>query len=127
MDAPKPPLPPGPTVAVVDDDPRVRELLRLELADLGATVITCATAAEALALLRRHPVALVLLDLEMPAMDGRSCQLELERHGFQGQVVLMSAGLAPPPAAGTGPFIAKPQLLSRLPELLQAAAARPAA
>lgn len=58
------------TVLAVDDSADNRELLRRYLNREGHTVLLASTGAEALALLGKHDVDAVLLDLIMPGMDG---------------------------------------------------------
>ena len=58
------------SVAIVDDDVRIRTLLRLELEDLGALVICFSSAEEAIDGIRHDSVDLVLLDVGLPEMDG---------------------------------------------------------
>ena len=61
----------GRRVAVfVDDDPTALELVRLSLEPAGWTVHTCTEVDEALALIRTHGPAVVLVDLLMPQTDG---------------------------------------------------------
>jgi len=62
----------GPTGAVlaVDDSADNRDLLARYLTREGHAALPAASGAEALALLERNPVDLVLLDLIMPGMDG---------------------------------------------------------
>ena len=61
----------GRRVAVfVDDDPTALELVRLSLEPAGWTVHTCTEVDEALALIRTHRPAVVLVDLLMPETDG---------------------------------------------------------
>jgi two-component system, sensor histidine kinase and response regulator len=55
-------------ILVVDDDPQNRALLTAFLT--AHTVLPAASGAEALALMEREPVDLVLLDLVMPELDG---------------------------------------------------------
>jgi CheY-like chemotaxis protein len=55
---------------VVDDDPAIRILMEIMLSRSGYVVQGAADGREALALIRRALPALVLLDLEMPGMDG---------------------------------------------------------
>lgn len=57
-------------VLVVDDSQTYREFLRLELTRQGATVRTCATAADALAQVAGERWDAVLVDLVMPGIDG---------------------------------------------------------
>ena len=58
-----------PLVAVVDDDPRIRELLATELEDLGAAVLRCREGSELLTQAELQQVELVLLDWMMPGLD----------------------------------------------------------
>lgn len=60
----------GPHVAIVDDDPRIRKLLALELADLGCATSDFASAEELLNGLQGHGFDLILLDLVLPGLDG---------------------------------------------------------
>jgi DNA-binding NtrC family response regulator len=62
------------TILVVDDDPSVREVLATYLehayAPRGYVIETAASGADAVTAVRRQRPALVLLDIEMPGMDG---------------------------------------------------------
>jgi CheY-like chemotaxis protein len=61
------------SVLVVDDDQDIRFSVRMALQDAGYRVYEAADGVPALALLREHPVGLVvLLDLNMPGMDGEA-------------------------------------------------------
>src|SRR5688572_7355089 len=66
----------GTTVLVVDDEKDSRELLATVFEQCGAEVVRSGCAREALALLAKMPVSLVVADIAMPEMDG--CEL-LER------------------------------------------------
>jgi diguanylate cyclase (GGDEF)-like protein/PAS domain S-box-containing protein len=57
-------------VLVVDDHESMRNLLERVLRSQGHLVITAASGPEALALLRKHPIDLVVLDVMMPEMSG---------------------------------------------------------
>ncbi len=61
-------------ILVVDDEPSVREVLvayfQHEYVPRGYVVETAADGAAAVAAVRRQRPALVLLDIEMPGMDG---------------------------------------------------------
>ena len=60
------------TVLIADDEPAVRHLVHatLALGGAGVDVIEASTGAEVLAVARRSPVDLVLLDVGMPELDG---------------------------------------------------------
>ena len=61
---------------IADDEPRLRQVLTRLMQSDGFECLDAASGAEALALLEREPVMLVLTDLRMPQMDG----IELLRH-----------------------------------------------
>jgi CheY-like chemotaxis protein len=65
----------GEAILVVDDNPDNMKLVTFLLEKRGYVVRTAANAYEALAILPSFPARLVLMDLEMPGMDG----LELTR------------------------------------------------
>lgn len=60
----------APVVLLVDDDPRVLSALRRGLRREALTIETAANGREALAMLEREPVALVVSDHKMPGMTG---------------------------------------------------------
>lgn len=64
------------TVLVIDDEPDVILTTTLMLEDAGYRVLSGATAAEALALVRSHRPAMVLLDVELP--DGSGIEVARE-------------------------------------------------
>mgnify|MGYP002152363568 CR=1 FL=1 len=58
------------TILVVEDDLDIRELERYALASNGYTVFEAENGKEALSVLEKEPVDLVILDIMMPVMDG---------------------------------------------------------
>jgi two-component system nitrogen regulation response regulator NtrX len=59
-----------PRVLVIDDEPDIRESMRMILEYEGYECLVAPTAQEGLALLDRDPPDLVFLDIKMPGMDG---------------------------------------------------------
>ena len=57
-------------ILVVDDEPDIRELVRLNLEIEGYDVVLAPTGNAALATLEAEPIDLVLLDVMMPGIDG---------------------------------------------------------
>src|SRR5215212_12162222 len=55
---------------IVDDEPRLRQVLVHLMRGDGFTCLEAGNGEEALALLQAHPVTLVMSDLRMPKMDG---------------------------------------------------------
>jgi two-component system, OmpR family, response regulator MprA len=87
-----------PGVLVIDDDPRIRTVLQAVLTDSGYTVRIASNGGAALALLGAWRPDVILLDLQMPIMDGwtfRRAQLAHEDLAAI-PVVVMGAGLAKP-------------------------------
>jgi CheY-like chemotaxis protein len=60
----------GIRVLVVDDNPDMREMLDIVLQQYGAEVTTVASAAEALATLKRSPPDILISDIGLPGQDG---------------------------------------------------------
>lgn len=62
------------TVLVVDDDSEIRDVIHVYLRNEGYRVIEAADGLEALDIIKRTSVQLVILDVMMPRMDGiRAC------------------------------------------------------
>jgi excisionase family DNA binding protein len=103
----------APLVLVVDDDARVRDLLRAQLELAGYAVAEASDGARALAAIDDHAPDLVLLDLVIPGVEGWELLRALqERHGavpvvvFSGTVDQASAAEAA--ERGAHGFLGKP-------------------
>jgi CheY-like chemotaxis protein len=59
-----------PTILVVDDNPTNQELAQQLLKVLGYSSLTASDGSQALALYRKESLAAILMDLNMPLMDG---------------------------------------------------------
>ncbi len=76
---------------VVDDEPRLRQVLvRLMEAD-GFSCVEAGTGTQALELLAREPVPLVISDLRMPQMDGIEALREIRSRHPDTAVVMITA------------------------------------
>jgi signal transduction histidine kinase len=74
------------TVLLVDDEETVRGIGTAMLRALGFTPITANDGVEAIGIFKQTPdIALVILDLTMPRMDGEKCFLRTEAAGSPGQ------------------------------------------
>jgi excisionase family DNA binding protein len=105
----------GPRVLIVDDDERVREFVRVNLAIDGYEVREAASAEAGLEAIEREPPDLILLDVMMPKVDGWEMLRRLrERHGVGTIPVVMFSGKVDEQAAGDAAtrgaqgFIGKP-------------------
>ena len=114
---------------VVDDDPRTREFVRVNLEMEGYSVREASGAEEALAAIEDTAPELVLLDVVMPGVDGwQMLQRMQERHGsipvimFSGKIGENAAGDAK--QRGASGFLGKPfdpqQLIERAKQLVPA-------
>jgi excisionase family DNA binding protein len=119
----------GPLVLVVDDDPRLREFVRVNLELEGYTVREASSAEAALDAIEDQAPALVLLDVVMPGVDGwQMLQRMQERYGsipvimFSGKVDSTVADDAE--QRGARDFVGKPfdprQLIERAKQLVPA-------
>src|SRR5207248_2764136 len=71
---------PRPTVLVVDDDPRIREMLPRILELEGYVVESAADGPAAIFRLARGEIDLMMLDLMMPGVDGLAVCREVRAH-----------------------------------------------
>jgi DNA-binding response OmpR family regulator len=80
------------TIMVVDDDPHIRELVRLFLERAGFDIIEAKDGAEALLILETAKADLVILDIMMPNMDGWQLCEELSAHYGMPLLMLTAKG-----------------------------------
>ena len=78
-------------ILVVDDDADIREVLADRLESLGYRVFAAGTAKVGLELLERENPQLVLLDIEMPDMNGIDMLREVRRREHDVTVVMITA------------------------------------
>jgi len=82
-----------PTVLVVEDDHALRELYRVTLMGAGYVVVAVEDGVDALRYIEGHTPNLVLLDLQLPRLDGRDVQRELaSRPETQGIPIVVVTG-----------------------------------
>jgi excisionase family DNA binding protein len=83
----------GPVILLVDDDEKVRELVRVNLEFEGYTVREAGGADEGLAAIEDARPDLILLDVMMPQVDGWEMLRRIqERHGVGAIPVVMFSG-----------------------------------
>ncbi len=113
-------------VAVVDDNPRIRQLIEDEIHDEGHNVKGFSSGEAFLNAARQESIDLVLMDLMMPGMDGLECLKRLQhqsQHGATPRVVIVTAlndsGKRQAAfQAGAENYVLKPDLFEQLPSLL---------
>jgi len=86
------------TILLLDDHALFRESVsRLLAAEPGFEVVAhCGTIEEALQVLRRKAIDLVLLDFDLGERDGREFLRLAKEQGFNGKVLLVTAGVDAP-------------------------------
>ncbi len=103
-------------VLVVDDNPVNLLVAVAMLRRLGATVSSATSGAEALSAVRDHTYDLVLMDVQMPEMDGLEATRRLRDAGYQSPILALTAGVTEDErtsclAAGMDAVLAKPVTL----------------
>ncbi len=89
-------------ILVVDDEQKIRDLLRVYLEREGFSVLTTGSGADALAQIGRAAPALVVLDLGLPDVPGESVLRELRAAGTTPVLVLTARASEEDRLAGLG-------------------------
>jgi DNA-binding response OmpR family regulator len=79
-------------VLVVDDEPAIRNLVRMSLQPLHVDVEIASNGKEAIVALNRNRPALIVLDLAMPVMDGRTFFRAIDGQDRPPVLILSSEG-----------------------------------
>jgi DNA-binding response OmpR family regulator len=117
-------------ILVADDDKNTRKYLRAVLESEGYTVSDASNGEEAVGIMDREHVDLVVLDVMMPKMDGYTFTRELRETNNNLPVLMVSAKQLPADRhqgflAGTDDYITKPidetEMLLRIKALLRRA------
>lgn len=103
------------TILLVEDNERNRKLVRTILEFRGYEVVECDDGEPSLELARKHRPALVLMDIQLPTMDGITALLRLRADPETAAipVVAVTASVTPGErdrvvAAGFNGYVAKP-------------------
>ncbi len=115
------------TILIVDDDPHLRELARVFLQQEGFDVYEACDGVEALSVLERRKVEMVILDIMMPKMDGWELCRQLRRWYDVPVLMLTARGETSQRLkgfqAGTDDYLVKPfeplELVARVKALLK--------
>ena len=114
-------------VALVEDDPRIQQLICAEITDEGHDCISFGSAEDFLEAIGTNTFDLVLLDLMLPGMDGLTClqQLQLNAETKPALRVVIVTALNDDDkrrealSSGAEAYVLKPDLFEQLPQLLQ--------
>lgn len=109
-------------VLVVDDELGIRDLLRELLGDEGFEVRTAPDGAAGLLVLHGWTPDVILLDINMPVLDGYGFARECRERGLRVPIVVITAGERLPHAAeqtGAVAYVAKPFDLDALMDVVR--------
>lgn len=81
----------GRKVLVVDDVQDNRTLVAMYLRPLGILISEASNGIECLEMVAKEPFDLVLMDIQMPLMDGRQAMVKLKESNFRAPVVALTA------------------------------------
>ncbi|MGH9166036.1 MAG: response regulator transcription factor [Acidimicrobiales bacterium] len=121
---------PGATVLAVDDEPGIRELLRVTLESDDYRVITASDGVEGLARARSERPAVMVLDVMMPRMNGLEVTRALKSDEATSSIPILllsaraqAADLRAGDASGADDYLTKPfdpiELLERVARLIR--------
>ena len=113
-------------ILVVDDEKNIREGLRQAFSDEGYTVYIAQNGGEALAILKKEEIDLVITDLRMPEMNGEELLQKIQARWSAIQVVILTGHGTIKTAVetmrnGAYDFVTKPINLEHLFELVKRA------
>ena len=111
------------TILVVDDDVRMTQSVRELLAAYGYSSMTAGGGEEALRVLAEHDIDLMLLDLNMPGVDGYQVMRQVSEHHPGTDIVVISGETTFESATealrnGAQDFLRKPYAPDRLIQIL---------
>lgn len=124
------------TVMIVDDEERLRALLRTYLEREGYRMLTAANGREALRLTRAEKPDLIILDVMMPTMDGYDYLRQHRTEDLSGAIIMLTARVDDADAVlglelGADDYVTKPfsprVLVARVRAVLRRTGAQPPA
>lgn len=122
------------TVMIVDDEERLRSLVRTYLEREGYRVLTASNGREALRLTRTEKPDLIILDVMMPEMDGYDYLRQHRAENLSGAIIMLTARVDDADAVlglelGADDYVTKPfsprVLVARVRAVLRRAGAQP--
>lgn len=108
------------TILCIDDTPQVLSLYQRLFEDHGYKVILASNGRDGLEFMKRHPVDCVILDYQMPGMDGAAVVRYMRQHHAPPPVVLVSGSDIPRELRQqVEAFVEKPPRVSQLLECVE--------
>ncbi len=80
------------TVLIVDDDPKMLDLLKHYLRDEQVNVLSAQDGEEGIELFDANPIDLVIIDIFMPNMDGIQTIMEVKQKNPSSKILVISGG-----------------------------------
>ena len=80
-----------PKILIVDDEPRIRDLIRAHLEHENFTCEEASDGGAALAALSLGGIDLVILDVMMPFVDGMTCLRQMRSRKIDTPVIMLTA------------------------------------
>lgn len=119
--------PPARRILVVDDQAMNRRLLETVLKNAGHAVETCRDGVEAVDAVRKSDFDVILMDIEMPAMNGLQATREIRRMGKDAAnlPIIALTGHSDPTylsfclQEGANEALSKPVNLDHLPKIIE--------
>ena len=107
------------TLLIVDDDADLRSAVAEQLQAEGFNTLESAVASEGVAMAEQERPDLILLDVDLPDMDGREACREMRRRGLACPIIMLTAAAADGDAvqgldAGANDYVVKPYRLAVL-------------
>jgi len=81
----------GRPILLVEDDEAIRQAMAMLLMGEGYPVQTATNGAEGLRAIERMPPSLVVLDMNMPVLDGRGFAAQAKARGFEQPILVITA------------------------------------
>lgn len=79
------------TLLVVDDEAEIREIIEVNVAALGLTVLEAGDGEQAIEILKSHQVDVVISDLMMPRMSGLTLLSEMREQSYMQPFIFVTA------------------------------------
>ena len=110
---------PAARILVADDGQSNRKLVKLVLGRAGVDVVAVENGQQAVEQAQRQPFDVILMDMQMPVMDGYAATQTLRRSGYEQPIIALTADAMQGAedkcrAAGCSGFMTKPINIDRL-------------